>query len=161
MACKRLDLHELDLIDLESNLSLDWDMKADQFIDHMISNEILLDQSLELEFIDDLGEFLRATDEDYLKSSSEQQQKKGSNNEGMVWQTGNNDSNLCVGDRMSLSVSFDTILTSIIERMNCNFNACNSGENDTSAQEFVFYVHNVSGWASEQEYEIMMACQSN
>lgn len=134
-ACKKLDLHELDLFDLEMDLGLNWDLKASEIINDMITEEILQGESLELsdqemEFIDDLlvedfDEFFKETDESVDASQS---------NHGM-----------------NLSVSFDTILTSIIERMNCNFAVC-SGEsprpeketNVRQLDEFVFYVHNVS-----------------
>lgn len=148
--CKQLELHELDLFDLETNLSIDWDMKSDAFIDHMINEEILLDESLELEFMGDFGDFLQdPVEEENLLVKPDQQKKVVA----AEWQARDKDekSNLnlptataATVDKMSLSVSFDTILASIIERMNCNFNGCSSSaEVDTSAEEFVFYVHNV------------------
>lgn len=149
MVGERLDLHELDLFE-ESDLILDWDMKTDPFIENMINAEILLDQELELAFIDDLrmsdfGDFLRETDDNFLKA---EQKKDKSSEDRMQWQTDTVNLQPGSGDKMSLSVSFDTILTSIIERINCNFHAWNSVGKDTSwaeEQEFVFYVHNVSG----------------
>lgn len=129
VACKELDLHELDLLDL------DWDLRADAYIDHMINEEFLMDQTLELEFNGDFEDILQAAEE-ILQNPSESQKKDAGQRRDE--------------DKMSLSVSFDSILTSIIERMNCSFS---SGGNDTSAQEFIFCVHNVRG-GGEREREI-------
>lgn len=135
-ACYQLDLHELDLLEMEGNLSLDWDLKADSFLEDMINEEILMDQSGELEFIGDIGDLLQETEEILLPANDKMEKNDCDGNGNLN----------CRVDKMTLSVSFDTILTSIIERMNCNFNLAGS---DTTTQEFVFYVHNVRGARGE------------
>lgn len=133
-ACKKLDLHELDLFDLGMDLGLNWDLKASEIINDMITEEILQGESLELsdqemEFIDDL---LVEDFEEFFKDPNESVVATHSNH------------------GMNLSVSFDTILTSIIERMNCNFTLCSregprpEKETNVRQDDFVFYVHNVS-----------------
>ena len=119
-ACQQLDRQELDLFALENGLTLDWDSKAEALIEHMINEEMLLDEALELEFIDDLPI------SDFFPEQELEMRPPGVEEK--------------MDQEMNLSVSFDTILTSIIERMNCNFTA----GAEEAPQEFVFYVHNVS-----------------
>lgn len=160
--CKELDLYALDLFELENSLALAWDTNANELIDHMISDDQLLEQSLEFELMDDL-QITDLTDlseilfepQSPIKSNTEemQQHQQPENQQWDEYEASEKKS-------QNKDVSFDTILTSIVERINCNFNACgSSGEKDTSLQEFVFYVHNVRPPATN--HVSSFACQSN
>lgn len=139
VACAQLDLHELDLFDTSFHL----DLKTEELINEMIDEGILLGQSLELsdcelEFVDDsldhleLYEHIKLSEECSVLDVMPVFQKPLKRVGGKLDQSD--------VDEANLSVSFDSILTSVIERIN---NSMQSSGDDI-VHDFIFHVHNVS-----------------